>query len=217
MSTGRWLLASLQRYVLTALIGWTAAVAVSPGDSFGEEFGLGMRLGLVAVPLLTIGTMFVVILLAGRRFEPPTGGPQRIRGGWMVVLPLAPLLPVGLLMPLQYVIMVVTQLVFVCWVLPCQDARDTAGVLRLLADPDVPAEQRARIARAVGELHSRPVQEALVKAATDEAPEVAEAALHTLCTIWRRNDAIGEDLLMKLHPHGQEQVRALGVKVRSPW
>ncbi|MBT2458089.1 hypothetical protein [Streptomyces sp. ISL-86] len=100
MSTARWLHISLQRYVLTALLGWAAAAAVLPslGDEpFGETFVLGVRVGLVGVPLLTIATMFVIILLAGRRFEPPTDGAQRIRGGWMVVLPLVPLLPVGLL------------------------------------------------------------------------------------------------------------------------
>ncbi|MFD4240286.1 hypothetical protein ACFWP3_01490 [Streptomyces sp. NPDC058525] len=220
MSTGRWLRVSLQRYVLTALVGWAAAAAVLPalGDEpFGSAFALGLRAGLVGVPLLTLATMFVITLLAGRRFEPPDGGIERIRGGWMVVLPLAPLLPVGLLAPLQYLIVVATQLVYACWVLPAQDRHDTAGVLRSLADPAVPAGQRARIARAVGELRSRPVLEALVNAATDEEPEVAEAGLETLCTIWRRDGVVGEDLLLKLHPHDQDQVRGLGVKVRSPW
>ncbi|MBT2408898.1 MULTISPECIES: hypothetical protein [unclassified Streptomyces] len=161
--------------------------------------------------------MFVIILLAGRRFEPPTDGAQRIRGGWMVVLPVVPLLPVGLLLPLQYLIMVGTQLAYVLRALPCQDARDTADVLRSLADPGVPAEQRASIARAVGGLRSRPVLDALVNAATDEEPEVAEAGLEALCTIWQRDGVVGEDLLLRLRPQAQVQVRALGVKVRSPW
>lgn len=220
VSAARWLRISLQRYVLTALLGWTAAAAVSPGlgdEPFGESFALGMRVGLVGVPLLTIATMFVIILLADRRFEPPSGGAQRIRGGWMVVLPLALLLPVGLLVPLQYLILVSAQLAYVVWALPCQDARDTADVLRSLTDPAVPAEQRARMARAVGALRSRPVLEALVTAASDEEPVVAEAGLETLCTIWCRDGVIGGDLLLRLQPHDRDQVRALGVKVRSPW
>ncbi len=220
MSTGKWLWISLRRYVLTALLAWVIAASVLPalGDEpFAEEFALEMRVGLVGVPLLTIATMFVIVLLGGRRFEPPTGGPQRIRGGWMVVLPLALLLPMGMLMPLQYLIMVGAQLAYVVWVLPCEDARDTANVLRSLADPAVPAEQRARMARAVAGLRTRPVVEALVLAAADEEPEVAEAALESLCTIWRHDGVVGEDLLLRLAPQDQDRVRALGIKVRDPW
>ncbi|MFD7256148.1 HEAT repeat domain-containing protein [Streptomyces sp. NPDC059874] len=218
MSTGKWLRIALQRYVLTAFLGCVAALAVLPGEEhLKEALEVGPRVVLVVVPLLTIATMFVIVLLAGRRFEPPTGGPQRIRGGWMVVLPLAPFFPVGLFAPLQYLIAVSTQLVYVFCVLPCQDSRDTAAVLRSLADPAVPAEQRARIARAVGELRTRPVVEALVKAATDEEPEVAEAGLETLCAIWRRDGVVGEDLLSRLRPEAQERVRALDIRVRSPW
>ncbi|MET9464012.1 HEAT repeat domain-containing protein [Streptomyces sp. NPDC006544] len=221
MSTGRWLRISLQRYVVTALLGGTAAASVLPllgGDPFGESLAAGIAMVLVGVPLLTLATMFVIVLLAGRRFEPPTGGAQRIRGGWMVVLPLAPLLPIGLFAPLQGLIVLVTQLVYVVFVLPCQDSRDTADVLRSLADPAVPAEQRARTARAVGELGTRPVVEALMGAATDAEPEVAAAALETLCTIWRRDGAIGEDVLRRLPAQAQAQARALdGVEVRSPW
>ncbi|MEU4732844.1 hypothetical protein [Streptomyces sp. NPDC023588] len=220
MSTGKWLWISLWRYVLTALLACVAAASVLPalGDGpFVEEFALGMGVGLVGVPLLTIATMFVIVLLAGRRFEPPTGGPQRIRGGWMVVLPLVPLLPVGLLMPLQYLIMVGAQLAYVIWVLPCDDARDTANVLRSLADPAVPAQQRARTARAVAELRTRPVVEALVLAATDEEPEVAEASMESLSAIWRHDGVVGEDLVLRLPPQHQERVRALGIKVRNPW
>nr|WSX53633.1 hypothetical protein OG409_34765 [Streptomyces sp. NBC_00974] len=131
MSTGQWLRVSLQRYIITALLGVTAAALVQPVlgvDPFGEWLATGMREVLVGVPLLTIATMFVIVLLSGRRFEPPTGGAQRIRGGWMVVLPLAPLLPLGLFAPLEYLIMLCTQLVYVVWVLPCQDARDVADV-----------------------------------------------------------------------------------------
>ncbi|MER6778685.1 MULTISPECIES: hypothetical protein [unclassified Streptomyces] len=217
MSTARWLRISLQRYVLTVLLGWAAAVAVLPRneDPFSESFVLGMQTALVGVPLLTIATMFVIVLLAGRRFEPPTGGVERIRGGWMVVLPLVPLLLPGMLMPLSYLIMVGTQLVYVFWVLPCQDGRDTADVLRSLGDPAVPAEQRARIARAVGGVRSRLVVETLVAAANDEETEVAEASLETLCSVWKRDGVVGEDLLSRLHPQAQEQVRALGVRVRG--
>ncbi|WP_331741664.1 hypothetical protein [Streptomyces sp. NBC_01006] len=219
MSTARWLRISLQRYVLTVLLGWAVAVALLPRgeDSFGEIFALGMQMALIGVPLLTIATMFVITLLAGRRFEPQTGSVQGIRGGWMVVLPLIPLLPMGMLMPISYLIMVGTQLIYGSWVLPCQDARDTADVLRSLADPAVRAEERVRIARAVGGVHSRLVVEVLVDAATDEAPEVAQASLETLCTIWQRDGVVGEDLLLKLQPQAQDQVRALGVRVRSPW
>ncbi|MGW6691123.1 hypothetical protein [Streptomyces sp. NPDC054961] len=221
MSTGRWLRMCLQRYVVTALLGGTAAALVLPvlgADPFGESLATGMTMVLVGVPLLTLATMFVIVLLAGRRFEPPTGGAQRIRGGWMVVLPLAPLLPIGLFAPLQGLIVLGTQLVYVVFVLPCQDARDTADVLRSLADPAVPAGERARTARAVGELRTRPVVEALMGATADAEPELAEAALETLCAIWRRDGVIGEDLLRRLSAEAQEQVRALGgVKVRSPW
>ncbi|MGW7440771.1 HEAT repeat domain-containing protein [Streptomyces sp. NPDC054849] len=220
MTTGKWLWISVRRYVLTALIAWAAAASVTPAlgdDPFAEEFALEMRVGLVGVPFLTIVTMFVLVLLAGRRFEPPTGGALRIRGGWMVVLPLGLLLPAALLMPLQYLIMLGAQLAYVVWVLPCEDARDTANVLRSLADPAVPAEQRARMARAVAELPTRPVVEALVAAAGDKEPEVAEAALTSLCTIWRHDGVVGEDLLLKLTPHDQDRIRTLGIKVRSPW
>ncbi|MFJ8563738.1 HEAT repeat domain-containing protein [Streptomyces sp. NPDC093514] len=220
MTTGKWLWISVRRYVLTALIAWTVAASVTPAlgnDPFINEFALEMSVGLVGIPLLTITTTFVLILLSGRRFEPPTGGPLRIRGGWMVVLPWAVLLPAALLMPLQYLIMVGAQFAYVIWVLPCEDSRDTANVLRMLADPAAPAEQRARIAQAVAELRTRPVVEALVAAAQDEEPEVAEAALTSLCTIWQHDGVVGEDLLLKLTDQDQDRVRALGVKVRSPW
>ncbi|MFB7979797.1 hypothetical protein [Streptomyces vinaceus] len=219
MTTGTWLRISLQRHVLTSLLGWAIAVAVLPraDDSFGEVFVAGMRLGLIGVPLLAIATMFVIILLAGRRFEPPDGGIQRIQGGWMVVLPLLLPLPAGMLMPLSYLVMLGTQLVYVFWVLPCQDARDTADVLASLTDPAVPAEQRVRIARAVAGLRSRPVMEALVDAATGEEPEVTEAALETLCTVWKRDRVIAEDLLLRLRPDDQDRIRALEVRIRSPW
>ncbi|MGW6708467.1 hypothetical protein ACWGDE_26730, partial [Streptomyces sp. NPDC054956] len=126
------------------------------------------------------------------------------------------MLPAGLLVPLQYLIMLGAQIVYVLWVLPCQDARDTAVELRSLADPAVPAEERARIARGVAGFRSRPAVEALVAAANDEEPEVAEAGLETLCVIWRRDGVVGEDLLLKLGPQAQERVRGLGIKVRSP-
>ncbi|MFF5775336.1 hypothetical protein ACFY7Y_00010 [Streptomyces virginiae] len=220
MSTGRWLLVCLQRYALTAALGWLAAALVLPvlGDEpFWASFGAGLGAGLIVVPLLTIVTMFVLILLAGRRFEPPTGGPSRIRGGWLIVLPLLLLLPAALLAPLQYLIVLCAQLVYLVWVMPCQDAHDTADVLRSLADPAVPAEQRARTARAVAGLRGRPVVEALVRTSADVEPEVAEAGLETLCTIWERDGVVGEDLLLKLDPKAQDRVRALGVRVRSPW
>ncbi|WP_031157276.1 hypothetical protein [Streptomyces erythrochromogenes] len=133
------------------------------------------------------------------------------------MLPLVLLLPVALLVPLQYLIVLGAQFVYLGWVLPCQDARDTAEVLRSLADPAVPAEQRARMARAVAGLQGRLVVEALVQASADAEPEVAEAGLETLCTIWRRDGVVGEDLLLKLDPQAQGRVRALGVRVRSPW
>ncbi|MFI9064412.1 hypothetical protein ACIGQE_21485 [Streptomyces sp. NPDC053429] len=220
MSTGKWLWISLRRYVLTVVLAWLTAASVLPalGDEpFAEEFALEAGVGLVGVPLLTLATMFVLVLLADRRFEPPTGGAQRIRGGWMVSLPLLLMLPVGMLVPLQYLIVLGTQLAYVVWVLPCDDARDTANVLRALADPAVPAEQRARTARAVAGLRTSPVVEALVLAAADEEPEVAEAALESLCTIWRHDGVVGANLLLRLAPKDQERVRALGIKVRSPW
>ncbi|MGW6981813.1 hypothetical protein ACWGE1_20600 [Streptomyces sp. NPDC054932] len=220
MSTGRWLWVCLQRYVMTAAPGWVTAALVLPvlgDDPFWASFGAGLGAGLIVVPLLTVVTMFVLVLLAGRRFEPPTGGPSRIRGGWLIVLPLVLLLPAALLVPLQYLIVLGAQLVYLVWVLPCQDAHDTADVLRSLADPAVPAEQRARMARAVAGLQGRPVVEALVQTSADTEPEVAEAGLETLCTIWRRDGVVGEDLLLKLDPQAQDRVRALGVRVRSPW
>ncbi|WP_329375837.1 hypothetical protein OG625_00575 [Streptomyces sp. NBC_01351] len=220
MSTGRWLWVCLQRYVMTVAVGWVAAALVLPvlgDDPFWASFGAGLGAGLIVVPLLTVVTMFVLVLLAGRRFEPPTGGPSRIRGGWLIVLPLVLLLPVALLVPLQYLIVLGAQLVYLVWVLPCQDARDTADMLRSLADPAVPAEQRARMARAVAGLQGRPVVEALVQTSADAEPEVAEAGLETLCTIWRRDGVVGEDLLLKLDPQAQDHIRALGVRVRSPW
>ncbi|MEW2587001.1 hypothetical protein [Streptomyces virginiae] len=161
--------------------------------------------------------MFALVLLAGRRFEPPTGGPSRIRGGWLIVLPLVLLLPVALLVPLQYLIVLGAQLVYLIWVLPCQDARDTADVLRSLADSAVPAGQRARMARAVAGLQGRPVVEALLQTSADADLEVTEASLETLCTVWRRDGVVGEDLLLKLDSQAQDRVRALGVRVRSPW
>ncbi|MER7824899.1 hypothetical protein ABTX85_20315 [Streptomyces sp. NPDC096097] len=220
MSTGRWLLVCLRRYVMTAALGWVVAALVLPvlgDDPFWSSFGAGLGVGLVVAPLLTLLTMFVLVLSAGRRFEPPTGGASRIRGGGWIVLPLVLLLPVALLVPLQYLIVLGAQLVYVVWVLPCQDARDTADVLRSLADPAVPAEQRARMARAVAGVRGRPVVEALAQTAADAEPEVAEAGLETLCAIWRRDGVVGEDLLLKLDPQAQDRVRALGVRVRSPW
>lgn len=157
MSTGRWLWVCLQRYVMTGALGWVAAALILPvlgDDPFWASFGAGLGVGLIGVPLLTTVTMFVLVLLAGRRFEPPTGGPSRIRGGWLIVLPLVLLLPVALLVPLQYLIVLGAQFVSLGWVLPCQDARDTAELLRSLADPAVPAEQRARMARAVAGLRA---------------------------------------------------------------
>ncbi|GHB81628.1 hypothetical protein GCM10010347_60550 [Streptomyces cirratus] len=133
------------------------------------------------------------------------------------MLPLVLMLPVALLGPLQYLIVLGAQLVYPVWVLPRQDARDTADVLRSLADRAVPAEQRARIARAVAGLRGRPVVEALVQSSADAEPEVAEASLETLWTIWRREGVVGEDLLLRLDPQAQDYVRALGVSVRSPW
>ncbi|MEV6688180.1 hypothetical protein AB0N28_23005 [Streptomyces sp. NPDC051130] len=220
MSTGKWLWISLRRYVLTALLAWVTAASVRPalGDElFTDEFVLEMRMALVGVPLLTLATMFVLVLLADRRFEPPTGGAQRIRGGWMVSLPLLLLLPVGMLVPLQYLIVLGAQLAYVVWVLPCEDARDVANVLRALVDPAVPVEQRARMARAVAGLRTSPVVEALVLATADEEPEVAEAALEGLCAIWRHDGVVGENLLLRLAPKDQDRVRALGIKVRRPW
>ncbi|THA58030.1 hypothetical protein [Streptomyces sp. A1136] len=72
MSTGRWLRVCLQRYVMTAALGWVAAALVLPvlgDDPFWASFGAGLGAGLIAVPLLTVVTMFVLVLLAGRRFE----------------------------------------------------------------------------------------------------------------------------------------------------
>ncbi|MFD5622218.1 hypothetical protein [Streptomyces yangpuensis] len=221
MTTGKWLWISVLRYVPTALIAWAAAAMVTPAlgdDTSAEEFALQMRLGLIGVPLLTIATTYVLVLLAGRRFEPRTDDDLlRIRGGWMIVLPLVPLLPAALLAPLQYLIIVSAQLAYVIRVLPCGDARDMADVLRSLADPAVPAERRVLIAGAVAELRTRPVVEPLVAAAGDEEPEVAEAALASLSAIWVHDGIVGEDLLLKLTPEHRSHVRALGIKVRSPW
>lgn len=219
MSTGKWLWTALWRYVVTAAVG-VGALAAVPASTEGlvdGVFSLGLRVVLVAVPLLTVGTMLVIVPLAGRRYEPPTGGPLRIRGGWMVLLVLVPALPMLLFAPHLFLILLATQLVYVICVLPCRDARDTADVLRSLADPEVPAEHRARIARAVGTLRTRPVVDSLMGAAVDRDPEVAEAALESLYGIWRRDGVVGEDLLLRLPEQGREQVRALGVRVRSPW
>ncbi|MER5764683.1 hypothetical protein [Streptomyces sp. NPDC002082] len=51
----------------------------------------------------------------------------------------------------------------------------------------------------------------------DPDPEAAEAALESLYGIWRRDGVVGEDLVLRLPEQGRVQVRALGVKVRSPW
>ncbi|MFJ4776694.1 hypothetical protein [Streptomyces sp. NPDC088762] len=121
MSTARWLRISLQRYVLTALIGWAVAAAVPHGmgdQPLSETFAVGMGVGLIGVPLLTFATLFVITLRLGRQPESVTGDPQRLQGAWMIVLPLAPLLPVGLLVPLQYLIIVSTQFVYAGLVLP---------------------------------------------------------------------------------------------------
>ncbi|MGZ9933001.1 hypothetical protein ACXNSR_24375 [Streptomyces sp. NC-S4] len=126
-------------------------------------------------------------------------------------------LPAALLMPLQYLIMVGFQFAYLIRILRCEDARDTAEVLRSLSDAAVPAEQRARVAHAVAGLRTRPVAEALVAAAQDGEPEVAEAALASLCAIWRHDGVVGEDLLPRLADRDQDRVRALGVKVRGPW
>ncbi|MET9697796.1 hypothetical protein ABZY31_12840 [Streptomyces sp. NPDC006529] len=220
MTAGSWLWVCLRRYVMTASLGWISAALVLPvlgDDPFWASLGAGLGAGLIVVPPLTVVTMFVLVMLAGRRFEPPTGGPSRIRGGWLIVLPLVLLLPVALLVPLQYLIVVGAQFVYLVWVLPCQDARDTADVLRSLSDPAVPADRRAGMARAVAGLRGRPVVEALLQTSADAEPEVAEAGLESLCTIWRRDGVVGEDLLLKLDPRAQEYVRALGVRVRSPW
>ncbi|OEJ22324.1 hypothetical protein BGK67_32700 [Streptomyces subrutilus] len=72
------------------------------------------------------------------------------------------------------------------------------------------------MARAVAGLQGRPVVEALVQTSADAEPEVAEAGLETLCTIWRRDGVVGEDLLLKLDPQAQDRVRALGVRVAEP-
>ncbi|WP_146228505.1 hypothetical protein [Streptomyces sp. CG 926] len=95
------------------------------------------------------------------------------------------------------------------WIeLPCQDARDTVDVLRSLADPAVPAEQRARMARAIAAIRGRPVVEALVQTPADAEPEVAEVGPETLCAIWRREGVVGEELLLKLDPQAQDRVRS---------
>lgn len=219
MSTGRWLWTALWRYALTAAVGvgtLAAVLGATEGLTDGV-FSLGMRVVLVAVPLLTVATMAAVLPLAGRRHEPPSGGPLRIRGGWMVLLVLVPALPLLLIAPHLFLILLATQLVYATRVLPCEDARATEAVLRSLADPEVPAEQRAGIARAVGTLRTRPVVESLMGAAADRDPEVAEAALESLYGIWRRDGVVGEDLVLRLPEQGREQVRALGVRVRSPW
>ncbi|WP_328740660.1 hypothetical protein OHA91_34465 [Streptomyces erythrochromogenes] len=48
-----------------------------------------------------------------------------------------------------------------------------------------------------------------MQTSADAEPEVAEAGLETLCTIWRRDGVVGEDLLLKLDPRAQGRVRAL--------
>ncbi|MFB6517758.1 hypothetical protein [Streptomyces sp. NPDC056401] len=220
MSAGKWLWTALWRYVVTALAGVGAvawAVAAMEKGAAGVEFAMALRLVVILVPLLTVGTMLVIVPLAGRRYEPPSGGPIKIRGGWMVLLVLVPALPLLLIAPHLFLILLATQLAYVTAVLPYSDARDTADVLRSLADPEVPAERRAAIARAVGTLRTRPVVEALMGAAVDPDPEVAEAALESLYGIWQRDGVVGEDLLLRLPEQGREQVRSLGVKVRSPW
>ncbi|MDX2395627.1 hypothetical protein NJL88_37335 [Streptomyces sp. DK15] len=129
MSTGRWLIVSLLRHVLTTVVGWTAASLVLPvlGDGpFTQQLWDGMRVGLVMVPLIALGTLFVLTLLHERRLEPPDGGAARIRGGWTLLLPLAPLFPAALLAPLQYAILLCAQAVYVVWVLPREDSRATA-------------------------------------------------------------------------------------------
>ncbi|MCX4780806.1 hypothetical protein [Streptomyces sp. NBC_01264] len=219
MSTGKWLVAALWRYVVAAAVG-VGVLALVLGATEGLTdgvFSLGLRVVLVAVPLLTVGTMLVIAPLAGRRHEPPSGGPMRIRGGWMVVLVLVPALPLLFIGPHLFLILLVTQLGYAAFVLPCRDARDTAQALRSLTDPEVPAERRAEIARGVAALRTRPVVESLMGAAVDRDPEVAEAALESLYGIWRRDGVVGEDLVLRLPEQGREQVRALGVRVRSPW
>ncbi|MFF3013233.1 hypothetical protein [Streptomyces sp. NPDC057939] len=125
MTTGRWLRVSLLRHLATAAVGWTAAALVLPAlgnGPFAHELLDGMLLGLVVLPLIAIGTLFVLALLHERRLEPPDGGAARIRGGWTLLLPLAPLLPAVLLAPLQYAIMLCAQAVYIVWVLPREDS-----------------------------------------------------------------------------------------------
>ncbi|MCM1968010.1 hypothetical protein [Streptomyces sp. G1] len=219
MSTSKWLVTALWRYVVTATVGAGAlALALAATEGFADGvFSLGLRVVLLAVPLLTVGTMLATVPLAGRRYEPPSGGPMRIRGGWMVLLVLVPALPLLLIAPHLFLILLATQLVYATFVLPCGDSRDTADALRALADPEVPAERRVEIARRVGNLRTRPVVESLTSAAVDRDPEVAEAALESLYGIWRRDGVVGEDLVLRLPEQGREQVRALGIRVRSPW
>ncbi|MET9604880.1 hypothetical protein ABZZ17_07395 [Streptomyces sp. NPDC006512] len=220
MTTGRWLIVSLLRHLATAAVGWTAAASVLPvlGDGpSARQLGEGMLVGLLAVPLLTLATFLVLVLLCERRFEPPTGGAARIRGGWLVLLPLVPLLPLGLMAPLQYLIVLCAQVVFVMAVLPRADSLATAEAVRSVGDPDVPLEERIRVVHELARFSTRPVTVALVDAATGEEPRLAGAALDALCRVWRRDGVVGEDLLARLRPVERQRVRGLPVKVRSPW
>ncbi|MFJ6794993.1 hypothetical protein [Streptomyces sp. NPDC091268] len=230
MSTGRWLVACVVRHLGVASAGWAVAMTLLPGsESFFSRFADGMRAGLVVLPLLTLATLFVVTLLADRRFEPPTGSAARIRGGWMILLPLLLLLPAALLVPVQYAVMVAAQAVYVVFVLPCPDARAAAAVVRRVGDPALPAAERIRAAAALEPFATRPVLEALTTAVAgpwpgsdvppDPAPdpEVAGAALETLIAIWRREGAAGEDLLRRLPEQARQRVLAQPIKVRSPW
>lgn len=211
MSTGRWLWVCLQRYVMTGALGWVAAALILPvlgDDPFWASFGAGLGVGLIGVPLLTTVTMFVrpagrsAVRAADRRSLADPGrladraasGPAAARG---------PARATAVSDRARRAVRVPG----VGAALPGRPRH--GGGAALTRRPGRPCGAAGPDGAGGRGTADRVVVEALVQTSADAEPEVAEAGLETLCTIWRRDGVVGEDLLLKLDPRAQGRVRAL--------